>query len=979
MSRRTLLTISTAIGLSCLYLLYARFVKPVIDPQIMLKQADIDIKRPPPPSRPRSAIEAALAYLPSQPWTVDAEYQLHANDAFIYAKERDSLESDQAIRFKPFAMIWQTNRTEQGKQPITVVSEMAVVRFASKLNWVAPTPGRVVGGQLQRKVRITGPDGLVVVGKNFFFEEAATRIWSDDPVWFRYGPHQGRAEQGVQIDLIAAEPSEDDEMPRISGIDKIHLLGDVSMAMVLDADETQDEPVRVQIRSKGRFEYAVGTNIATFEDDVVVVRPTDREHVDSLHCDRLTLEFEPKTPRTDQRGTNQDQRFRGIDGPLVFRRLRAEGLKGRKAELVSEANQLTAWMNTFIYDRQTKVALLSDEDYVEVVQKSSRLLCPEMTLLHGDGGKIATAWCRGKGHLEHVDAETGEIQFSARWLKQLKKYTDPQTGLDVIELEQQAVVRQPQRNTGLAAEFIKLWLQQVDPTRTGDRDVENVEPKFLLALKNVDISSPQLQGKTQRLHVLFEAGSWAKRSPHTASRGLDARRGLQSAVRRVAHRRQESPGLEETPQSDRSNGGSTRGDAKHPLKIVADRMTVRALPGNEFRDAQVAEIWTEGNVHVQQQRGPDQQPMQLAGERLHLQNRSEQDQILHIYGSPAHIRDRGMHIEGREIHFDRNRNQAWVSGAGLLELPVKRGLDGEVLNAPQPLDVWWQERMTFDGQAAQFFGNVRAELNDNRMQCQQMQVLLKDKLLFAEERPQEDPDILSIRCSDGVEFTSYEYEGNKTVGIRQANFGKLTMNLMTGHTEAQGPGWIKSWGRGRGKRAGLSPIALVQANQPLQSESSEWEYTRVDFVGKAVGNLKQRDMTFHDRVQIVHGPVGRPLETIDPDRLDRLPKDVVWMRCDRMRVTQHEKTETQPGFDELLADGNAELKGRSFHARADSISYDESKGFYMLRSRGNRKATIWHQTTPGGKRSRFDAQRIEFIPSRKHLKLHHTTGLDGLR
>ncbi|MCH8828937.1 MAG: hypothetical protein IID45_05100 [Planctomycetes bacterium] len=77
--------------------------------------------------------------------------------------------------------------------------------------------------------------------------------------------------------------------------------------------------------------------------------------------------------------------------------------------------------------------------------------------------------------------------------------------------------------------------------------------------------------------------------------------------------------------------------------------------------------------------------------------------------------------------------------------------------------------------------------------------------------------------------------------------------------------------------------------------------------------------------------------------------------------------------------GNAELEGRTFHARADSISYNEAQGLYLLRSLGNRNATIWRQLKPGGKLKRAVAKRMEFNPARNWLKLDQTIGLDGVR
>ncbi|MEQ9071516.1 MAG: hypothetical protein RLO18_32575, partial [Gimesia chilikensis] len=70
---------------------------------------------------------------------------------------------------------------------------------------------------------------------------------------------------------------------------------------------------------------------------------------------------------------------------------------------------------------------------------------------------------------------------------------------------------------------------------------------------------------------------------------------------------------------------------------------------------------------------------------------------------------------------------------------------------------------------------------------------------------------------------------------------------------------------------------------------------------------------------------------------------------------------------------------QSFIARADTISYDESKDLYMMRSFGNRKATIRRYSRTGKTPSAPNqAQQIEFAPSYDRVTLHGVTGLQGL-
>src|SRR5206468_7854715 len=112
---------------------------------------------------------------------------------------------------------------------------------------------------------------------------------------------------------------------------------------------------------------------------------------------------------------------------------------------------------------------------------------------------------------------------------------------------------------------------------------------------------------------------------------------------------------------------------------------------------------------------------------LHLWNNGGDEQVLRIFGQPAVIRDRDFDIEGNEVFFDRRKNVTWIDGAGALRLPVKNDLDGRKLGSPSLLTVLWKEKMMFDGQTATFIDDVKAALNDSRLQCAEMDVVLTER------------------------------------------------------------------------------------------------------------------------------------------------------------------------------------------------------------------------------------------------------------
>ncbi len=408
-------------------------------------------------------------------------------------------------------------------------------------------------------------------------------------------------------------------------------------------------------------------------------------------------------------------------------------------------------------------------------------------------------------------------------------------------------------------------------------------------------------------------------------------------------------------------------EPENPLAVIADLIRVRAMRDGE--ESKVSEVFTEGHVHVTQEHLAGELPLDLTGDRLELKNYagSNDNQIVDVKGRPARVQDRKTQLEGPDIHFDRITNVANVIGPGVLRVPVPNGMDGKPLAVPQMLDVFWKERMDFDGKVAKFFAGVRSRLEGSEMHCEEMHVIFNRRISFAEDASAHDApegqqaEIHSVICRDNVDIKSHEYENNRLISVRTARGFEFTLDHATGRITSQGPGTLVLWRRGNGNRGGLKPAASALANKSLAAEPVEWEYARIDFKGRMNGNTNDRTTTFRDRVRVVYGPVPNSTEVIDDDKM---PKDGGWMTCEELTLTQQPATKTAIAYVTMRAVGNAELDGRSFHAVAHLATYDESKGLYILNGDGKRNATIWREKTPGAEPSPVSAQGMEFIPAR---------------
>lgn len=431
------------------------------------------------------------------------------------------------------------------------------------------------------------------------------------------------------------------------------------------------------------------------------------------------------------------------------------------------------------------------------------------------------------------------------------------------------------------------------------------------------------------------------------------------------------------------------------------------------RGGQVLEVHTSGGVVVRQKRGPDEEPLIIRGERLDILNRGVGQELVNIYGReattdadgkpikpvPAHVHDQGADLYGLNVNLDRMTNRAWVDGEGVLLLPTKGAagrlnFEGESPPATQvetptdkaaedqKLTIFWSERMNFDGDLVTFFGNVETMLGGDRMSCEQMEVRLTDRFDFAsagdsrQSRTSTTPEVATVHCKHRVVVNGEEHVDNKLTGRRKAEFSDFILDQRTGETKATGPGYIAMWRQGGGNRAGLAADNAVRANAAVQKEQAAWEFVLVRFGGECDGNIHHRTTTFHRHVKVVYGPVADLTSTIDPDRPDKGPEEAGWMTCGHLTLTRHPKTEVAAAHSEVLAVDNVRLRGRSFSGLADHVTYDESKGQYVLKAFGKRAAVIEYDG-PQGKHG-GSGQQIQFYPAIGKVHVDKAQGFNGL-
>ena len=1012
MFQRLVLTVVTAISLTMLYGIYSVAIRPVV---VVPAKPDQSIEKDEysEAQRPAENVRVAATYIPASEWAKKSKYMLRAEQAFVFTEHwRQEPGNDKRIRFEKFAVIWVSIDKEGNEQAFSIVAHEALVEFASAFDEKTPNPGRVVRAVLVGDVEISGPDGLSVVGQNFIFDETELNLYTLNPVHFRFQSHRGSASR-MTMRLIPAEGLPGRDRPHVYGVQSMSLIANPSLPknnhVRLEIQMPQgNELVPVNVQCDGDLDYTVATNTAVLTDEVIV-QTGAKDKLDRLNCHKLTLQFTPKK-RNDMNATvdakSEDQKkrekeFQQIESDLEFSWLEAEGRQGQQVKIISNSQKAKAYMDRLTYSAETGTLSMSSigpRNVVTVLQNGSQLKVPtiEAQLGQASGNQISldSLICLGAGELSYVDDKTGKLAFVATWQTQLSKTTDPETQLDLVELQDKAHFGQPELGTGLIAESIRIWLVpfKISSPAPGDSSAKEPpapEPKRLLAQRGVALKSPQMQiHRTNELDIRFEDDDIESQAQAATGR-QKSRSGFRPAsfvtyedhqvgFANIPVERNVSRSKSTERDSKNSKPGSSQNSlnpSDKPIIVSADKIGVRMRRLQEKQDPELIAVHSEGKVEISQERVPGEKPLELEGDQVDLENQSLNHEIIHIFGSPAKIRDERFKLEGKEIHFNRGENRAWVNGSGWMKFPIPNqakipGLEGA---ANRDLNVHWDEFMNFDGLKAEFVGRVEAKLGLAIMHCEKMEVQLLERLSFQSTTLESNPALKIIHCHENVRFENSTYFEKKLIDKYRGRVGEFEWNHSKGDVIAQGPGEVQLWRRQQKGSSGFAPKDTIQANRPIPVEIAEWDYTRIQFEGKLTGHVdgnlsgssERQTATIDDRVEVIHGPVRLPNEKVDQDNL---PSKAGTMRCDKLQFMNYPKTDRNPvEYRQLIGIGNAEVEGqvdgRRFTASADDISFDGSKGLYILLAHGKRNARL---TEIGS--SNIAGRRIEFNPQLRSLR-----------
>lgn len=967
-------------------------------------------------------------------WELTSPKILETSQGKLLLKDYERLSDPRFVKMEPCSIVFMPegefdSEEERNRRAIVLrAPQGATLEFDRPFNLERGEFSKleIIGATLKGEVTIhsqqrsPGPeDDLSIVTRDVTY--GANRISTPEVVKFRLGENHGEGRQ-LRIDLATPAERTNPAGQKFGSVKRFELAREVRLRVYpgesdlfpsgpsasRPAAKKPQQQAPVEITCAGPFQFDLMTYVATFNDHVDVLRLNPNAASDQLTCDKLDLYFESDTKASAS--TEQ-----GKSPKLHPSRLTAHG---NPVVLTSPSNGVHARGQRLEYDVQNKNGKLFDKNDA-FLREESKLGQPPQEIhareleFESDpnhpSGSPRKMIAKGQGWLvaNATEDRTGAPskspqQLKAKWSHSLTfaPYTEPFSPYQeyrLLSLRGASHVEMP-GSGAMDAEEIHVYLKELPDAATaaGAPARKKLVPAKLNALGAtpgavlrpksrpgraggpptiakdyqhcVRVFSPQLDGVVNEIRVWFQqpAPAPVAAAPANPSAPAPAPPPPEPAQKREA------------------------ADPRQHFHVSGDVLQVNALlAGDRGGAAQITDVILNGDMHCKETRTarPDELPLEIAGEQLHLVQHQPENAIVTVTGQPARVDARGMRLEGGtasergEIHLHRGQNKLWIEGPGFLSLPAERDLQGRARpkSANERLNIKWLGRMDFDGIAAEFKDRVTVVHSASELLTPLLHVDFNKRVQFGAGNAGEQPEVKQVFCRQGVEMRNQSFDPTGRLASREHLLAQdLNFVYATGDIEAQGPGevsrvWIdtgESVPGLPGAKKKEKPVAARNAPPGLL-------FLKVKFDRQLEGNQHRQVMHFHNQVRSVYGPVLAWDAQLDPERPGLLDERGFVLTCTRrLTISQVDAQRSASSAFELQAEGNTVVENSQYTARASHLKYERSKDLLTLDGDGYSKAKLFRQPRAGGDRSVLESRSIWFRPSTNDAKLDGFMSLD---
>ncbi|MCH5372541.1 MAG: hypothetical protein JJ992_01085, partial [Planctomycetes bacterium] len=506
-SIKTLVVVSLAY---CAYsLLLVRFIEPSVTQRADSESTILAVGESPRQTQLRSIF-------PQGSWELDGPKVLETESGMLLLKELKELD-EYRLEMKPCTLVFFSGEEQPGgerRPTVLQASESAVLTFEEPLNLARGQIGRLASGLLNGSVTIRSPettpgagDSLEILTDNVHL--TAEQIEAPGQVQFGFGKNTGRGRHLI-ITLDPARPRAAGKMEQmaIGELRTLELVQVDYIRMHLDNSKRAGKPstsknkprlpaqVDIQVTCSGPFLHNFQKKVASFQDDVRVVRSNPDGRDDLLTCSRLSAYF---TSRPEQKGTaskNDVAAQTGLSG-MEVERIEAVGSPVNLDVPTYDAAVKAEYLE---YNFKTKQVRVEDSHTAMLRYEQNELQTPRIDYQFGEEGRLGQLRAAGPGRLLGSLPDDPTKKFEAIWNERV--VLQPHQGDHALSLISGALIRVHDMGE-FSAKNLHVWIHENPLPRASAKDKQKYEyqPVRLLAEEDVRIASWPLTGLTQRAEV----------------------------------------------------------------------------------------------------------------------------------------------------------------------------------------------------------------------------------------------------------------------------------------------------------------------------------------------------------------------------------------------------------------------------------------------------------------------------------------------
>ncbi|TWT33217.1 hypothetical protein [Blastopirellula retiformator] len=995
--KRIAISLAVVVGA---YVLYAVAVVPWIEPHLGRVGPGVDPWATPDIVGQQKAFLAN--FFPQESWQLGTTKVLESKRMMLLMRDFKELGVDDKgnkqpnrLKLEPVTiLVFATDDRQErlDEPPLILEGEEAILNF-SELNLSFGKIGDLNGGTLAGDVTIrrapstpTARNGIDIKTRDV--EMHPGWIETKAPIQFRYGGSSGSGRHLIaKLDESSSKPGKTPsaigglQSLQLNHVDRVLIAtqGGLNDPIGPSQPRRQEDSAPLEITCNGPFLFDAAHKIASFRERVVVTRPTEATTPDQLRGDLIEVYFtEDEAPKVAQ--ANAPTNAPSSDESKSMGKLKVQRLVavGAPATLNAPSAGARATAKQFIYDVLRRRIEASGDQNTELAKDQWVVRSPNVQYEMAENSRdLGRLWAAGPGTF------TGQLGKNQRsgdvirvgWRDQLRVEPND-AGEHVMTLAGDVSAGVDGRGQ-IQADNLYIWIRSL--SIPGKRDKQLLADR-MHANGKVDIRSPQLNGQTKELKAWFQypelnaaknldqpseqAVSLVRPGANVVSPSPPSGSGMNVSLNR-GQQPQMLPPIAFNGQAAESDEPKTKFDMHGDLiQLVFMRMGERMLVENATISGQV-------EVKETLSTEPNKPPLVVTGDVIQIEHASSPNAYAHVVGAPGMISGRGIQLFSNHLQMDQAQNRVFSQGPGELMLPMDRDFEGRKLALPEIYTVTWQgslevigDRIIFDrniavrGRPMQFQkGQLGLVTEQRQLNAGRMEVVLDQPIDFRQLGNSRNPSVRRIECKQGFNAYNPTVELGKLISIDEMRADNLSIDQINGDIVVSGAGAARS------TRIGFQGFdAAMQKGPSPAPASGQLTFVEVNFRQGVMGNIHRRQISFRDVHPAIYGPVANWGDSIAPNSLQGLRENDVELACEELTIAQLPSPSGPSQAVELIASGNANIRGRLYSATGERFTYSNEKQMIVLHGSGRSVAQLSYQQQLGVPRQTAAAGTIHFWP-----------------